>query len=330
MNREKLAAAASQGIISDDQVEALLSFFASSNAVSNRAEEPLRFVRGVGDIFITLGVLFVAVATAQISLSPLWNMLPALVCVAAAEWLIRVRRLVLPGVAVFMSLLYFSSEALQASLGSSFGNYIDSNISLSLSMLLVLSAVFYARYRLPFTLLPIALGCIALVSSLLDIDIRSVNSVAIVYGLLIFAVAMWLDSRDVERQTVSSDSAFWLHLLAAPLIVHGVMFTLLVSADAAAYKNIAILVFFSGFFLLALYVDRRALLVSSLSYAIYAVVQLSDSSLFNIENLTLLAFVGLGLVIVLFGVYWQGIRSLIFSRCSSLSLSKFVPGFNRA
>ena len=324
MNREKLEAAASQGIISDDQVEALLSFFASRNAVSNHAEEPLRFVRGVGDIFITLGVMFVAIAAAQISLSPLWNMLPALIFVAAAEWLIRVRRLVLPGVAVFMSLLYFCSEALQASLGSPFGN----NSNTSISVLLLLSAVFYARYRLPFTLLPIALGCIALVSSLLEIDIRSANSVAIVYGLLIFVVAMWLDSRDIERKTVSSDSAFWLHLLAAPLIVHGVMFTLLVSADAAAYKNIAILVFFSSFFLLALYVDRRALLVSSLSYAIYAVVKLSGSSLFNIENLTLFAFVGLGLVIVLFGVYWQGIRSLIFSRCSSLSLSKFVPGFN--
>lgn len=321
MNRQKLQAAAAAGIISESQVDPLLNFInAEYSDPSIDAQEPLRFVRGVGDIFITLGVLFVAIAMAQISMPALWNIIPALVFVAAAEWLVRIRRLVLPGVAVFMSLLYFSSEVLQASIG----NY--SNINLAI--LMTMSALFYARYRLPFTLLPLALGAIALLTSLLNIDIRSANSVAIVYGMIIFAVALWLDSRDTERKTVLSDSAFWLHLLAAPLIVHGVMFSLLVSNDAAEYKNIAILVFFSCFFLLALYVDRRALLVSSLSYAIYAVLKLSSNSFFQMENVTLFAFVGLGLFIVLFGVYWQGLRALMFSRFSRAPLSKYVPDFD--
>jgi hypothetical protein len=322
MNRQKLQAAAAAGIISDSQIDPLLNFINADYPGSDAdSQEPLRFVRGVGDIFITLGVLFVAIAMAQISIPALWNIIPALVFVAAAEWLVRIRRLVLPGVAVFMSLLYFSSEVLQASIG----NY--SNINLAI--LMTMSALFYARYRLPFTLLPLALGAIALLTSLLNIDIRSANSVAIVYGMIIFAVALWLDSRDTERKTVLSDSAFWLHLLAAPLIVHGVMFSLLVSNDAAEYKNIAILVFFSCFFLLALYVDRRALLVSSLSYAIYAVLKLSSNSFFQMENVTLFAFVGLGLFIVLFGVYWQGLRRLIFSRFSGSKASMYVPLFSK-
>lgn len=322
MNRQKLQAAAAAGIISDSQIDPLLNFINADYPDSDAdTQEPLRFVRGVGDIFITLGVLFVAIAMAQISMPALWNIIPALVFVAAAEWLVRIRRLVLPGVAVFMSLLYFSSEVLQASIG----NY--SNINLAI--LMTMSALFYARYRLPFTLLPLALGAIALLTSLLNIDIRSVNSVAIIYGAIIFAIALWLDSRDTERKTVLSDSAFWLHLLAAPLIVHGVMFSLLVSNDAAEYKNIAILVFFSCFFLLALYVDRRALLVSSLSYAIYAVLKLSSNSFFQMENVTLFAFVGLGLFIVLFGVYWQGLRNLFFSPLSNLKISRYVPLFSK-
>lgn len=322
MNRQKLQAAAAAGIISDSQIDPLLNFINADYPGSDAdSQEPLRFVRGVGDIFITLGVLFVAIAMAQISIPALWNIIPALVFVAAAEWLVRIRRLVLPGVAVFMSLLYFSSEVLQASIG----NY--SNINLAI--LMVISALFYARYRLPFTLLPLALGAIALLTSLLNIDIRSVSSVAIIYGAIIFAIALWLDSRDVARKTVLSDSAFWLHLLAAPLIVHGVMFSLLVSNDAAEYKNIAILVFFSCFFLLALYVDRRALLVSSLSYAIYAVLELSSNSFFQMENITLFAFVGLGLFIVIFGVYWQGLRNLVFSPLSDLKVSRYVPLFSK-
>lgn len=322
MNRKKLQAAAAAGIISESQIDPLLNFINADYPGSDAdSQEPLRFVRGVGDIFITLGVLFVAIAMAQISMPALWNIIPALVFVAAAEWLVRIRRLVLPGVAVFMSLLYFSSEVLQASIG----NYSNVN----LAILMTMSALFYARYRLPFTLLPLALGAIALLTSLLNIDIRSANSVAIVYGMMIFAVALWLDSRDTERKTVLSDSAFWLHLLAAPLIVHGVMFSLLVSNDAAEYKNIAILVFFSCFFLLALYVDRRALLVSSLSYAIYAVLKLSSNSFFQMENVTLFAFVGLGLFIVLFGVYWQGLRRLIFSRFSGSKASMYVPLFSK-
>lgn len=323
IDRQQLQSAAAQGLLKPEQVEPLLDFFQrqpiDSALGGADTEEPLRFVRGVGDIFITLGVLFVAIAMAQISMPALWNIIPALVFVAAAEWLVRIRRLVLPGVAIFMSMLYFSSEILQASIGS------YSNINLAILMLI--SALFYARYRLPFTLLPLALGTIVLLTSLLNIDIRSVNSVAIIYGAIIFAIALWLDSRDVARNTVLSDSAFWLHLLAAPLIVHGVMFSLLVSNDAAEYKNIAILVFFSSFFLMALYVDRRALLVSSLSYAIYAVLELSSNSFFQTENITLFAFVGLGLFIVIFGVYWQGLRSLVFARFGHSVLSKYVPRF---
>ena len=39
-------------------------------------------------------------------------------------------------------------------------------------------------------------------------------------GLAVFALAMRFDLSDPKRQTRRTDIAFWLHMLAAPLIVH--------------------------------------------------------------------------------------------------------------
>jgi hypothetical protein len=41
-----------------------------------------------------------------------------------------------------------------------------------------------------------------------------------VCGIGVFTLAMWYDGRDPARITRRSDVAFWLHLLAAPMLVH--------------------------------------------------------------------------------------------------------------
>ena len=40
----------------------------------------------------------------------------------------------------------------------------------------------------------------------------------LIAGLGVFTLAMWWDRSDRVRQTRRSDVAFWLHLLAAPMI----------------------------------------------------------------------------------------------------------------
>lgn len=64
MQRRKLEEAAEKGIINKTQVEPLLSFLNGnvSEERENNSEEQLRFVRSFGDIFITLGIVFVMVA----------------------------------------------------------------------------------------------------------------------------------------------------------------------------------------------------------------------------------------------------------------------------
>jgi hypothetical protein len=44
--------------------------------------------------------------------------------------------------------------------------------------------------------------------------------------LVVFGIALRWDASDRERRTRRADVAFWLHLLAAPLLVHPVFTTL--------------------------------------------------------------------------------------------------------
>lgn len=315
MDREILLKASAQGIISKEQVEQLVTFDADVDV--GHAEEQLRFVRSFGDIFITLGIIFVSIATAQFDISGIYKIIPVLVLVATTEWLVRVRRLALPGIALLIAMLYYSSQFI----GLSEPDFELSNIAIPTTV----AILFYWRYSVPFTLLPITLGLLSMLTVLLNIDIKQAQYFIVIYGLVVFVIAMWFDSRDVKRQSHLSDAAFWLHLLAAPLVVHGVMVTLLVETQSVPFRELLIILFFSAFFLVALYVDRRAILVSSISYAIYAIVELVKNNQIQIENMTLLIFVGFGVFIIVFGVYWYKIRTIIFSTLSDAKLSKYVP-----
>lgn len=321
MDRKKLEAASDQGIITKDQVELLLHFFGDESGVlnSDNSEEQLRFVRSFGDIFITLGIIFVTVAGARLDMNPYLNSVPIIILIAATEWLVRVRRLALPGIALLIATLYFASQLISFS-----ETWHDLP---NLIFYTALALLFYMRYKIPFALMPIAAGLIGITSMLIGFDILEYQYTFAIYGLLVFFVAMWFDSRDRQRKNRLSDSAFWLHLLAAPLVVHGVMVPLLTSSKIIVPAEIIISIFFVSFFLVALYVDRRALLVSSLSYAIYAVIGLSKSYEANIENVTLIVFVLFGTFIVIFGAYWYRIRRVLFSKISHIGLSSYVPPF---
>jgi len=319
MDREILLKAAEQGIINKEQVELLANFDADADA--GNEEEQLRFIRSFGDIFITLGIVFVSIAVAQFEINGVYKIIPVLILIATTEWLVRVRRLALPGIALLIATLYYSSQFI----GLSKPDFELANIAIPTAI----AIAFYWRYRMPFTLLPIALGILSIVTVLLNIDIEQAQYVVVIYGLAVFSMAMWFDSRDIKRQTRLSDAAFWLHLLAAPLVVHGVMVTLLVETQSVPFRELFIILFFTAFFLVALYVDRRAILVSSISYAIYAIIELAKNNQIQIENMTWLIFVGFGVFIIVFGVYWYKIRAVVFAKIHDAKLSKYVPAIIR-
>lgn len=321
MNRDTLERAAQRGIISQQQLQQLILFSNKEQNDTDIGEEQLRFVRNFGDIFITLGVLFITFSVAALQLSQLQWLLPAVLFLGAAEWLIRIRRLALPGIAILISILYFLSKAL--------GIAEFETASLQFLTLSGTSLLFYLRYRMPFSLLPVAAGLVAAIISTFGIDMLKHQILFSLLGLIVFLAAMSFDARDRQRQLRASDCGFWLHLLASPLIVHGMMTSILFSdaglLTTGTNREITLLVFFFIFLLTALFVDRRAMLVSSLSYAIYAIFQVVSKQLFDSNNLPLMIFIGLGVFIVLFGSYWYKLRRLLFAPLRGRWPARFVP-----
>lgn len=334
MDKKLLTKAAEQGIITTEQVLLLLKFFQTeqsstdqsvhstySKKTTGNSGEQLKFIRSFGDVFITLGVILLAYTSHLLVENTTHQVIAIVGFILLAEWLIAHRRLVLPGIAILLSILYFINVLVDA------GAY--SYQSLDVLLMGLSSLLFYIRYKMPFSLYPVALVCIYLAIELSGLNIIEHPYIFILLGLAVFAVAMWYDSRDTQRLTSLSDNGFWLHLLAAPLIVHGVMVSLFLSKNVGSQTNsLYILLLFILFFFIALFVDRRAILVSSFFYALYAVFKFSYQQFIQVDNLTLFILMGIGLFVIFFGTYWYSVRKLIFSPASSLAICKLVPGFD--
>ena len=94
--------------------------------------------------------------------------------------------------------------------------------------------IHWRNFRVPITIAAGAASVAAIAVSLLFAAIGQDDENAkniilgfvLLLGIGVFLFAMWWDASDRARLTRRADVAFWLHLLAAPMIVHPV-FTLL-------------------------------------------------------------------------------------------------------
>ena len=342
MNKKLLEKAVKQEIISNEQAISLFNFFEKENEklslTENTAQtgtstrtgnsiqtestgEQLKFMRSFGDIFIALGVLLLVFTSNQLTVNSTHQLIIIVALFLISEWLVGHKRLVLPGITLLLSILYFVNKTVDASYAM--------HGSLDVFFMISAALLFYFRYKMPFSLYPVAVGCIYLSIELSGISVIEHPYIFILLGLMVFIVAMWYDSRDTQRVSSLSDNGFWLHLLAAPLIVHGVMVSLFLSNNNALQANsLSILLLFSLFFFVALFVDRRAILVSSFAYALYAVFKFAFQQFMQVENITLFIFMGVGLFIIFFGTYWYKVRKIVFSPISSLRICKLVPDFD--
>lgn len=115
ISRKTLQKAANKNIIEAHQVDALYDFLqheVSARAIDENREEPLKFVRSFGDVFITLGIILLLVASNKLAISGYYYLLPAAAFVLLAEWLVKRRRLSLPGIAILIAILFFINRAL--------------------------------------------------------------------------------------------------------------------------------------------------------------------------------------------------------------------------
>lgn len=198
----------------------------------------------------------------------------------------------------------------------------DAAIALSAAVVAGIGAVLHwLRFRVAIT---IAAGTGALVLLLLSGlawatgEPLKANPVlapaAFACGLAVFAFAMRWDLSDRERRTQRADIAFWLHLLAAPLIAHSLFYWLgvLDGKDVTPGHAAGVLVTYAAFALVALLVDRRALLVSALIYVLASLNGLLRNAGAIEMNLAISTlFVGVALLAL--SVFWSPLRRRLLS-----------------
>jgi len=322
ISKNTLQKASDENIINKNQIEPLYQFLQheQANNLPENQEEPLKFVRSFGDVFIALGIILLAVSINMTSLTGYYYLIPAAGFLIIAEWLVRIRRLALPGIVILICILYFINKA--------FSFEHDYATTLGLGLISLSSLLFYLRYKMPFSLLPLSASLVAIIVIEIGFDALQNPAIFVALGLIIFCVAMWFDSRDTKRQSHLSDSAFWLHLLASPLIVHGAMISLLTSNKAwtqSLSNDILMVIFFAVFFLIALFVDRRAMLVSTQLYVIYALTQLFQNDFIDSQNIMIYVLMALGMFVIFFGTYWYKTRRIVFGVLAGSTISRYVP-----
>lgn len=336
--RGDLEAAVAKGVLDRSAADGFAEFLIQSrNEAANDAdEERLRLITGFNDIFVTIGIaLFLGALNYLLST---YGALMSGAGVAIAAWglaevFTKRKRMALPSI-VLLVVFVVSSAGVGHSFfvpaSSLFSIFDYGNLpGLPYGLAAVAASVLHwLRFRVPITIAAFAAGlAVTAVAMVEKFDSGFVfehpSLVFIPIGLAIFAVAMKFDMSDRNRTTQRTDIAFWLHLLAAPLIVHSVVSPLLAENVLSTGAAMAILSLFAALSFVALAIDRRALLVSSLLYLGYASSQILTWSGVASENLGLSVLIVGGTVLAL-SVAWQPMRRIVLQVLPS-TIRNLVP-----
>ena len=354
---DDLDAAVTEGIVSQQQADALRIFAASRRPAAARPhEERFRFMRGFNDFFFTVGVALVGAALVYFGTrSAVGNMIAAVVMWMLAELLVRRMRLVLPGILLACFFVLFVFQATDAGwtlagnppqlIRRTMNEWFQQNstpaaLLVKFGTVAATASLFYWRFRLPFTLLLIAGSLVAAVTAGLAQLPNSqllISLVLFVSGLLVFGAAMAYDVSDPDRVTRRADCAFWLHLLAAPIVVHSLIGTISRSGytdldltSQAAWSIVAVIALLT---VVAIVIDRRAMFVSALSYLgiviAYAIAR-SGAASTDRTGVFFTTLLILGVMVLVLGIGWQPLRNVMMRAVPGAFARHLPPAAVRA
>jgi hypothetical protein len=335
---DDLRAAVAAGVLTEAQaasVTALANDRAGKRAAMPAEDEPFEFFRGFSEIFVSIGLV---ILLAGISAMLAWfggialmSVLP-LICAGICWWwagyFTLKRRMNLPSMVLataFGGGIYLSAITILGQGGLS--------LRVVVVVAFVLAALgmgmWYRRFRLPFSAFILglfALGALYTLTASVDalggfvagsrggmgglFDLRESPQFAtatLVFGIAVFLVAMWFDTRDPHRLGRHAATAFWLHMLAAPALVNTVALTLYNSGGAAGIG--LLIVALCVITVLALVIDRRSFLTAAIAYiALVLAWVVGDTGDFGTWTFILITLGGL---ITAIGTWWVPLRSVV-------------------
>ncbi len=345
---DELDEAVAVGVIGRAEADRLAQFLARRRAPAQPDDaETIRFVRGFHDIFLTIGialVLFGVAFTTGLFLGDLGFAAVAAVALALALYFTRVRRLTLPSIALSLA-FGISSGYLAGTLGLAVsvaampdmltpvgaGQQTLSGLFFAAGAMFA-SLGYYLYFRLPFTAAQIAAAFAATAWFLLAVIAPGTAEawtmpLFLALGTATFALAMHYDLRDPARNTRLADVAFWLHLAAAPLIVNSAMGFVWTTEQTSLSLGDAIntIILIAVLAVVALIIDRRAILVAGLIYFGVALSIIINRTGVGEAAVTSLTVLGLGTALLLLGVGWRSTRNVVVSRLVPPALARRLP-----
>ncbi|WP_321343558.1 hypothetical protein [Breoghania sp.] len=353
LERDELDGPVRAGILTSAQADRLISYYErEGDPLADREE--VRFARSFHDVFITIGIviLFTGLFVAFGTLMPEGSRqnLPtfataAVVAWGLAEWLARRRKLALPAIVLSILFTVFAALGVMALYGvlagvPGFTNRLDflffGSWEAQQSGPLVFGlaafgagALYYWRFQVPIALSGLVAGGLAAAGAALEIASPGLVSehpaaFMLLAGVVSFALAMRFDAHDLDRTTLNTDKAFWLHLLAAPLIMHSAM--MMVGSDTGSTGEAFVIIgVVLALGVVALVVDRRALLVSGLVYLGIALAQLFGNANVQADSGLAVVLLILGLFVLTLGSGWTSVRRTMLAPFVDSGLFDFVP-----
>jgi MFS family permease len=349
-SQQDLDDAVAAGVISPADADSLRMYIERQRSTVIPDEEQFRLITGFNDIFVSIAAAILLFAVGWISQSigqstglvisdhgEAGPSFLAPLAIAGTSWALALfftarRRMALPSILLLLAfvggVLATIAFALVQIIGA--GAFNGPSQALPATVGGVSAAVaagaawmHWRRFHVPIT---IAAGAAAVAGLFLAIvigilqpgDSETAKNIILGFVLLlgigVFLFAMWWDSSDRARVTRRSDVAFWLHLLAAPMIAHPIFALLgLNNGTIGIGEGLAVVALYVLFGLTALAVDRRALLVSALAYVLYALTELFKQFGAVELNVALTALI-IGSALLLLSAFWHQARRVVVTR----------------
>ena len=344
--KDDLLKAVDQGVLERQQVEAFLGYIEQRDGVAIRDREYLRFVSSFNDLFViaacVLALMGIVLWMREYST---WVIGTALMIISwgLAELFSRRRRMAAPSILLHLVWWFACILVLNAFISAtdidtfwtrilSWSNVVFWEYVFLLLCAAILCLLHWLRFKVPIAAATvysnISLAGIITLMMLFSTELSLVRWYFFIIGAMAFLIACCFDIKDNIRNTVWSDMAFWMHLLAAFFVTQPVMywagFEKIIDGQFSMVTIIAIFVVYMVACLISLLINRRALIIACIGYAVYTLYSVIEH--YNLVVSAYAAsffFVGLSMLVLSF--YWQWCRRFVYDYCPQ-SLRQYLPG----
>lgn len=327
---DDLTLAVKAGIFDESAVKSFRQFIDQSHNTQSFDEENFRLISGFNDVFVSIASLLFLLSAAWLTgrqSEALGFLLAAIISWLLSLYFVLKRKLALPAI-VFLACYVVGVFGFWVELLDHFGASQKLAIIFACALTTVMTWFHWLMFKVPITVAA-GVGCLmAFVIAVFAASLPEFHAylplIVAACGVTTFLVAMYWDAQDTERKSRKSDVAFWLHLAAAPLIVHPVFTELGVTRGHVpiyAIATVVVLYLIIGFVSIA--IDRRALMVSALVYVIYAVTELFKTYGVVSSGIAVSGVV-IGSMLVFLSAAWQTVRQFLLGYLPE-SIRRYLP-----